>query len=274
MEGKNILDPLIKNDKPGVKTMEKHIDYNEKSKFYSVVRIKDIAYLKLDMNFLFEDTNLRVRDNLINLFDRISCGNEIRVLVIFNQNNRINLEKYMNISKHAQESKYYHRMIHRLCNVFDQIILNLVSLNKFIIHSDGSKFIPLFFNLSLACDYRIIASHAVYQKSYIELDSLPKGGCAFFLCKMLGINKTKKLLLSSQDISAHEALELGIVDQVVPIQKLKDASILIAKHTARLPDITVLDIKKLVNYSFNGLENYLRMESKELLKSSGLYDYF
>jgi enoyl-CoA hydratase/carnithine racemase len=232
------------------------------------------VYIKLNTNFIFTDMNLRVRDSLINVLNRISRSNEIRALVIINQNERANLKKYNEISKHVNESKYCHRMIHSLCNILDQIILTLVSLNKFIIHSDGSKFIPLFFNLSLACDYRIISSHAVYQKTYFELGGLPKGGCAFFLCKMLGSTKAKKLLLSSKEILALEALKLGIVDQVVPIDQLERASIQTAKHIAKLPGNTVIDIKKLVNFAFNGLEDYLKLESKELLKNSGLYDYF
>jgi enoyl-CoA hydratase/carnithine racemase len=263
-----------KNDKSMVSKMGKRINYNDKNKFCSVEQIEDVVYLKLDIDFIFEEMNLRVRDYLMDIFNQISKSKEIKVLVIANSNETAHIEKYLDISKHALESKECHDMIHRVCNVFDQLILNLANLKKFTIHSDGSKLIPLFFNLSFACDYRIIASHAVYQKSYLEIGSLPKGGSAFFLSKMLEYSKAKKMLLSSKDISAPEALELGIVDQVVPFNELEDVTIQIAKHTAQLPEKTVLDIKKLVNYSINGLTDYLRMESRELLKSSGLYDYF
>ena len=252
----------------------KRINYNERNRFCSVERIKDVVYLKLDIDFIFEEMNLRVRDNLMDIFDQISKSKEIKVLVIVNSNETANIEKYLDISKHVLESKYCHRMIHRVCNILDQLVLNLANLNKFTIHSNGSKFIPLFFNLSFVCDYRIIASHAVYQKSHLELGSLPKGGSTFFLSKMLEYSKAKRLLLSNKGISALEALELGIVDQVVPINELEDATIQVAKHTAQLSEKTVLDVKRLVNYSIHGLEDYLKMESRELLKFSGLYDYF
>ena len=179
--------------------------------------------------------------------------------------------KYLNILKHALESNYNHEMIHRVCNVFDQLILNVANLNKFTIHSDGRDLIPLFLNLSFACDYRIISSEAVYQKGYLNIGSLPKGGCTFFLCKMLGYSKTKQLLLSRKEITALEALELGIVDKVVPLNELENAASQIAKHTTQLPEKTVSEIKKLTNYAINGLEDYLRMESKEFLKTGGFF---
>ena len=97
-------------------------------------------------------------------------------------------------------------------------------MNKLVIHTDCGEVIPLFLNMSLACDYRIVATHTIYQKPYFELGMLPKGGVAFFLCKMLGNSKTLQLLESDKEMNAIEALDLGIVDQVVPYNDLEKNS--------------------------------------------------
>jgi len=60
-----------------------------------------------------------------------------------------------------------------------------VNLNKIVVHADGGRVIPLFMNVSLACDYRIVADNTVFQNPCIELGLAPKGGSGFFLSKML-----------------------------------------------------------------------------------------
>lgn len=214
--------------------MKKPYELNEINEFYTVKQTVGIVYLYLDLSFIFENRNLHIRDKLAHLFDQISKSLDIKVVALINQNKTTNLEKYLNISKRALESNYCHTMTHRVCNVLDQLILNIANLNKFIIHADSSKLIPLFLNLSFACDYRIIVSHSVYRKAYFSMGNLPKGGCAYFLGKMLGYRKTKKLLLSNKEISALEALQLGIVDQVVPIDDMEYTLTNIANQTAQL----------------------------------------
>jgi len=254
--------------------MKTRIHKNGTNKNFSLVTTENVFYLNLDVNYVFEDRSLLVRDELAQVFDRISTNEEIKVLVIINNANNREFSKYLDIASQAIDSNYHHKMIHKACNVFDQLILDIVGLNKFVIHADGRKRIPLFFNLGFACDYRIIASHSIYQKSYLKINSLPKGGCIYFLGNMLGSSKAKKLLLSNRDISAQMAVELGIADQAVPVKDVINASQKIAKDISQLPERTILGIKNLANFSVNELGNYLRMENRELLKGCGVYDYF
>lgn len=254
--------------------MKAHIHKKENNNTYSLVWTENAVYLNLDVDYVFEDMSLWIRDKLTKVFNRISSNEEIKVLVIINRANKRNFSKYLDISRQALDSQYHHKMIHKACNVFDQLILDVVGLNKFVVHVDGSKYIPLFFNLGFACDYRIIASHSVYQKSYLWIHSLPNGGCIYFLRNMLGRSKTKKLFLSNQDIPAHMALELGMVDQVVPAKDIILACRKIVQDVSQLPTKTLFGIKKLANYSANELANYLRMENHELLKGCGVYDYY
>ncbi|MGV7223381.1 MAG: enoyl-CoA hydratase-related protein [Nitrospinales bacterium] len=64
---------------------------------------------------------------------------------------------------------------------------------------------------------------------------LPKGGGAFFLCKMLGNSKARQILESEEDINGIEALELGIVDQVVSYKELEKTAIQLALRIVNRP---------------------------------------
>jgi len=105
-----------------------------------------------------------------------------------------------------------------------------------------------------------------HTTSYFELETLPKGGGAFFLC---GYGRAKQLLMSGKDISALEAFEMGIVDQMVAYDKLEETAIQIAQEWSNRSIRSLVGIKRLINYSIKDLRDYLSFESQELLKTVG-----
>ena len=181
------------------------------------------------------------------------------------------IPEYVDFYKLVVNAKLSGDDVLRMYRTFDQLILNIVGVNKLVIHTDCDEVIPLFLNMSLACDYRIVATHTIFQKPYFELGMLPKGGGAFFLCKMLGNSKTRQLLESEEDINAIEALELGIVDQVVPNKELEKTAIQQALRLANRPTRSLAGIKRLINYSMRDLEDYLSFENQEIIKMIGVF---
>ena len=241
----------------------------ESQDFYSLKQNDDVAVLKLGKNFLSNTIDLAIENPLLDVFDFIAENDEIKVLVIMNCLEKMGREEYIEYCKKVIANEFDRRSIQRMCNVFDQLILKIVRLNKPVIYADCGEIISLFLSMSLACDYRIIATHTIFQKPYFELEILPKGGSAFFLCKMLGYCQAKQLLMSEKDISALEALKIGIVDQIVPNNKLEDAAIQIAQDLTKRSIRSLEGIKKLINYTMKDIQNYLDYESFELLRTIG-----
>jgi len=251
--------------------MKKETTLENKQGFYALTRYEDIAILRLGKDFLFESIDLSVSNRLLDVFERISQSREIEVLAIMNCPEKIGGKEYIDFCRQAISAQADHRAIHRVCNFFDQLILKIVGLNKLVIHADGGKIIPLFLNISLACDYRIVSTQTTFQKPYFELGMLPKGGSVFFLCNLLGYSKTKQLLMSEKEISAPEALEIGFVDQVVPDSKLEETAIQTAQDWTQRATRSLIGIKRLLNYSMKDLTDYLNFESDELLKTIGFF---
>jgi enoyl-CoA hydratase len=76
--------------------------------------------------------------------------------------------------------------------------------------------------LALACDIRLAAEDATmgFRENYIGL--IPGiGGCARF-ARLVGVAKAKELIFAGTMISAPEALQIRLVNKVVPGEKLKD----------------------------------------------------
>jgi len=243
----------------------------DKQSCYAVDRSEDVAILRLGADFFFESIDLPVSNRLFKMLDCISRSHEVNVLVIKNCSQKVGCEEYIQFCRQVIASEFDRKSIHRVCNVFDQLILKIFDLNKLVIHADCGDVIPIFLNISLACDYRLVAANTVFKKPYFELGLLPKGGTAFFLCKMLGNHKTRQLLESEADIDALEALELGIVDQVLAEEELEKAAIRLARRLSKRPLGSLLGIKRLINYSMKDLKDYLGFESQELMRIMGAF---
>jgi len=247
--------------------MESQISLDETPGCCTLKRYEDIAMLRLGKDFLLKSIDLSISNKLFNVFDRVSQNNEIKSLVIVNCSDKIGSKEYINFCRQSIDTEVDHRSIHRMCNVFDQLILKIAGLNKLVIHADCGEVIPIFLSISFASDYRIVATNTIIKKPYFELEMLPKGGSVFFLCNLLGYSKTKQLLMSEKEINASEALEIGIVDQVVPYDKLEATAIQTAQEWTQGSTRTLMGIKRLLNYSLKELKDYLDFETNELLKS-------
>lgn len=237
--------------------------------FFLVEGLDDIAILRLGENFLFETIDRAINNPLLDVLDDISINDEVRVLIIINCSEKAGVDEYIDFCQNTVATEFDCKSIHRMCNFFDQLILKIVGLNKLVVHADCGEIIPLFLNISLACDYRIVDTHTVFQKPYLKSGLLPKGGGAFFLCNMLGSIKARKFLMSDKNLSAQDALELGIVDLIVSNRMLEETALRIAHDFSSKQTGCLAGIKRLINFSIKDLDKYLYFENQQLLKLIG-----
>jgi nucleotide-binding universal stress UspA family protein/enoyl-CoA hydratase/carnithine racemase len=240
-----------------------------KSDFFSTSRHQEIVTINFHKNLLVHTVDLSARDRLLDYLEQVSNIREIRAVVFIGSDQKTGREEYIQFYNHILNADLDRNAIHKMFNAIDQIILKIVDLDKFVIHADRGQIISLFLNISLACDYRIIADNTIYQNPSIGLGMAPKGGGAFFLLKMLGHSKAFEILLSEQDLTAREALRLGIVDSVVPPKELEKKAFDIAKTYAQIPPQSLTSIKRLLNFSKRELAEYLEFENQELMRIIG-----
>ncbi len=80
------------------------------------------------------------------------------------------------------------------------------------------------FELSLACDFRIISETCQYALPEQRLGQIPGSGGSARLQKMVGIARTKDIVMRSRRISARQALDWGIATDCVADDKLAAAT--------------------------------------------------
>jgi len=223
-----------------------------------------IAVFRCGDKPLFFAADLTVRDRLLEALRRCSQDISVRAVVLEGFPEKAGSEEYERFFALAMTTRNA-MQIHRMLNVFNQFIVAIVNLRKIVVFADSGRIISQFFNVGLACDYRIITDTTVIEKEYLRRGLLPKGGGALFLSRLLGPAKAYELLLSDEALSAQEALRLGLVNQVVSPGDLSAAGLAVAERFAAMPSTTVEGVKRLINYDLRELPAYLDNENEQLL---------
>jgi 2-(1,2-epoxy-1,2-dihydrophenyl)acetyl-CoA isomerase len=224
-----------------------------------------IAIFTFKGKALFNAAGFFDMDHLTKAFKDCTDDKRLKVIVIKRSPEKKDSKEYYEFVKYASQTKDKHS-IHKMLNYYNRFIMEVYSQNKFVISVDSGAVVAQFLNLSLACDYRIIADNTVIQKEYFRNGLVPKGGGTFFLTQIVGKPKAYEILLSDKDITAKEALDWGLVDEVVPYSELEESTMKRAVEFAKVPRYTITGIKSLMNYSSTELEKYLSYENDIIVR--------
>ena len=119
--------------------------------------------------------------------------------------------------------------------------------------------------MCVMCDVRIAAESARFSTGYVRVGLVPGDGDTYFLPRLVGPAKALELLWTADFIEAPQALELGIVQRVVPDAELKEVTYAFAKQIADGPQIPIRMIKRLVYQSMKlDLRTHLDLVSSHM----------
>lgn len=101
--------------------------------------------------------------------------------------------------------------------------------------------------LALCCDYRIIGDRVQLAFPEIGLGLFPGSGGLVRLPRLVGATRAKELMLFGDKIPAERALEFGLVNEVVPNDRVHSRAMERAKQLAALPGGSLRAIKRGIN---------------------------
>jgi 2-oxoglutaroyl-CoA hydrolase len=103
------------------------------------------------------------------------------------------------------------------------------------------------FEISLACDFRIASETCHYALPEQKLGQIPGSGGSARLQKIIGITRTKEVVMRSKRIPGRQALEWGIATECVPDDKLEGTVDALVDELRAFSPIAQRTAKKLLN---------------------------
>ena len=105
------------------------------------------------------------------------------------------------------------------------------------------------FDIALMCDLRIGSSHARFAHTFIDLGIIPGDGGAWFLPRVVGWQRAAELAFTARIVTAEEALDMGILLEVVEPDDLLPRAGVIAEQIAAKPPHSVRLTKRLLRHA-------------------------
>jgi 2-(1,2-epoxy-1,2-dihydrophenyl)acetyl-CoA isomerase len=122
-------------------------------------------------------------------------------------------------------------------------ILAMRALAKPIIARVHGPAAGIGFSYVLASDIRVASAEATFSQSFVRVGLMPDGGSTYFLPRLVGYAKAFELMATGAQIGAREALELGLVNRVVPPEELDATVNELAGRLAASPQPSLARIK-------------------------------
>src|SRR5689334_11745036 len=102
-------------------------------------------------------------------------------------------------------------------------------------------------SLALACDMRFMSAEAKLIEVFIRIGLVPDSGSHWFLPRLTGMARAFEYAATGRDITAEEALRVGLVNAVHPAEKLEAETAAVAKRLAEGPTRAIGLIKRTLN---------------------------
>ena len=101
--------------------------------------------------------------------------------------------------------------------------------------------------LAMSCDIRLCSDTAVFGQPEVGLGITPGFGGTQRMARLIGMGRTKELLYTARKVKAPEALAIGLVQGVYPVEQLMEEALKMAARIAGNAPIAVRATKKAVN---------------------------
>lgn len=173
------------------------------------------------------------------------------------------------MARHKDNPQYLKRVaddLHRAISTFSRMEAPLIIAVNGVAAGAG-------FSMAIAGDLVVAAQSSSFTMAYTRAGLSPDGSSSYFLPRLVGLRKAQELMLTNRTLSATEARDWGLVNEVVPDGQVQArADELAAGFVAGARQSNAI-VKRLLLDSFgNGLEQQMEIEGRLITQCVGSRD--
>ena len=145
--------------------------------------------------------------------------------------------------------------LHRAISIFARMDAVLITAVNGVAAGAG-------FSLAASGDLVLTSDKASFTMAYTRAGMSPDGSASYYLPRLIGVRRTQELMLTNRTLTAAEALEWGLVNEVLDGDALLGRATALATQIASGAKQSNAAVKKLVLASFgNDLETQMDLEA-------------
>jgi len=226
------------------------------SQYLQIEKDEEIALITINRPDKLNAMNLALMDEFITVLDSLEKDSS-RVIIITGMGQKAfsagaDIE-YMSKIGSAEAEKYAlrgHEVLNKIENIEKPVI---AAINGYAL-GGGCE-------LALACDIRFASSNAQLGQPEVTIGICPGWGGTQRLLRIIGPARAKDLIFSGRRIGAKEALSMGLINEIFPIENLISESKVYAKKITKNNSFAVGKSKMLVNRGMDtNLDTGLKLE--------------
>jgi methylglutaconyl-CoA hydratase len=217
-----------------------------------------IALVTLNRPEALNSINRALRLELLELFPALDLRKDVKVIVITGAG-----EKAFCTGADLKErsTRTTEEMVHDRHYLTSKSTSVLANVSKPVIAAIKGYCMAGGYEMVLQCDISICSDNAIFGLPEVSHGFFPGGGACQRLPRLVGYQMAKELILTGRRWDAKEAKELGLVNKVVPLAKVMDEAMAMAKQIASHPSIGVIQAKRALNQSMEtGISAGLRFD--------------
>jgi 2-(1,2-epoxy-1,2-dihydrophenyl)acetyl-CoA isomerase len=166
------------------------------------------------------------------------------------------LKSFANAPNRGQHIKGVADDLHRAISTFARMDAVLITAVNGTAAGAG-------FSIAVTGDIVLAAESATFTMAYTRVGLSPDGSSSYFLPRLIGITKTKELMLTNRTLSAQEAAQWGLVTEVLPDDRVAARADELATQMASTASGSNGAVKALMLSTFSsGLEEQMEFESR------------
>ncbi len=219
-----------------------------------------VALVTLNRPQAMNSINRDLRLQLLELFPALDLRDDVNVIVLTGAGDKAFCTGADLKERSARTTA---DMVHDRHYVIPKFTVAVASVSKPVIAAVKGYCMGGGFELVLQCDISIVADNAIFSLPEVTHGFFPGGGACQRLPRIVGYQKAKELILTGRRMDAKEAKELGIVNQLVPADKVLEEAMAMAKKIAAYPPMGVIQAKRAMNQSMEtALSQGLRFDDE------------
>ncbi|MFX1533944.1 MAG: enoyl-CoA hydratase/isomerase family protein [Promethearchaeota archaeon] len=233
-----------------------------------------VALITLNRPDISNALNIPLGEELSQCLDILKDDESIRAVVITGTEKTFSSGGDLKGMKTSIDEGKPKEFMTQLLQPIYEIAVKIRNLPKPVIAVVNGYAIGAGMNLALSCDLIIASEKAVFSEAFIDVALIPGMGGTFLLPRLVSRTKAAELFFTGKRITAKEAKELGIVNEVVAPENLESFAWDLAINLARKPTKAIARTKALMNQTYmHSMEEHLKLEREMQVLTSDDQDF-